>query len=195
MFAPYGEIMRIIAGKFRSRLIHSPKGVELRPTSDSVKESLFGILGSSVIDAQVLDLYSGTGNLGMEALSRGAKSCVFVDNNPRCVAAIRKNLESLGICPEQVVLKDAFKYIKEANEAGRRFDLIFLDPPYYKDMVKKSLILLSDYNIITKLTMAVAEHHRKDELPQNGEIKSLQLFRQEQYGGTFLSFYRQARHF
>ena len=138
--------MRIIAGKHKSRLIHSPKGVNLRPTSDRVKESLFGILGGFIIGKYALDLFSGTGNLGIEALSRGARSCVFVDNNPRCVTAIKKNLDSLGIKNNtEVALKDVFKYLNEANAKGVKFDLIFLDPPYYGTLVKKSLILLDDY--------------------------------------------------
>ncbi|MBI4335475.1 MAG: RsmD family RNA methyltransferase [Candidatus Omnitrophica bacterium] len=216
--------MRIIAGRFKSRLICSPKGVDLRPTSDRVKESLFGILGAFVMDKAALDLFGGTGNLGIEALSRGAGSCVFVDSNPRCVAAIKKNLEALGIvgitphpcltgrqanplpigerefdkwlpggereCHGQVVLKDAFKYVKEAKEKGLVFDIIFLDPPYYKDMVRKSLILLDNYNIITQSSVIVAEHHRKDELPRPEELRAMRLYRQEEYGGTFLSFYR-----
>jgi 16S rRNA (guanine966-N2)-methyltransferase len=183
--------MRIIAGKYKSRLINSPKGVEVRPTSDRVKESMFGILGTFVIDKNVLDLFSGTGNLGIEALSRGAKTCVFIDSNPRCIAAIKENLGSLGIKEEaQVILKDAFRYIKEANENGIFFDVIFLDPPYYRDSIKKSLILLDDYNIITNLAISVAEHHKRDELPLSDELKNLELFRQERYGGTFLSFYR-----
>ena len=183
--------MRIIAGIYKSRLINSPNGVELRPTSDRVKESLFGILGASVIDKNVLDLFSGTGNLGIEALSRGVKSCVFVDNNPRCVAAIKKNLESLKITESaEVILKDALRYIKKAKEEGIVFDLIFLDPPYYKDMIKKFLILLNDYNIITTLGIITAEHHKRDELPQPQELKNLKLYREEKYGGTFLSFFK-----
>ena len=197
--------MRIIAGKFKSRLVYSPKGVELRPTSDRVKESLFGILGAFIIDKAVLDLYSGTGNLGLETLSRGAASCVFVDSNVRCVAAIKQNLKELGINEGvEVVLKDSFKYIKDAAEKGAKFDIIFLDPPYYKDMIKKSLILLDYYNIITNHSVVIAEHHKRDELPAQEELtlkgrpsyqlrkglKNLRLYRQEKYGGTFLSFYK-----
>lgn len=183
--------MRIIAGKFKSRLINAPKGVELRPTSDRVKESMFGILGTFVIDKNVLDLFSGTGNLGIEALSRGAKSCTFVDSNPRCVAAIKKNLESLDAKEgAEVILKDGRRYVKDASENGLIFDLVFLDPPYYKDIVKKSLLLLDNYNIITEFSIVVAEHYKADELPQPHELKNLELYRQEKYGGTFLSFYK-----
>lgn len=186
--------MRIIAGRFRSRRIISPRGVEMRPTSDRVKESLFGILGEFIAGKNALDLFGGTGNLGIEALSRGAKSCVFVDNNPRCIAVIKKNLESLGIKAQtEVVFKDAFKYIKDAINKGIAFDLVFLDPPYYKDLIKKSLIMLDNYNIIMDLSYIIAEHHKRDDLPGPDELKNLKLCRQERYGGTFLSFYKGAK--
>lgn len=186
--------MRVIAGKFKSRLIHSPKGAELRPTSDRVKESLFGILGASVIGKDALDLFSGTGNLGIEALSRGARFCVFVDKNPRCITAIKKNLDALGINEDiEVKLMDGFKYIKEANNGGVKFDVIFLDPPYYKELIKKSLILLDNYNIIRPSGIAVAEHYKEDDLPQPQELNNLELCRQQRYGGTFLSFYKMKR--
>lgn len=183
--------MRIIAGKYRSRLIHSPKGVELRPTADRVKESLFAILTTFIVDKAALDLFSGTGNLGIEALSRGAKSCVFVDNNPRCIASIKENLESLGIKEGvEVVLKDGFKYINAAAAGGIGFDLILLDPPYYNDMIKKTLILLDNYIIINTSGFIVAEHYQRDDLPQPDDLKNLVLCRQEKYGGTILSFYK-----
>lgn len=183
--------MRIIAGRFKSRLITSPKGVYIRPTSDLVKESLFNMLGGFIIDKDALDLFSGTGNLGIEALSRGAKSCVFVDNNHRCVTAIKKNLEALGIKEDiEVISRDGFKYIKESNQKGLIFDLIFLDPPYYEGIIKKSLILLDNYNIINPSGIVVAEHYKKDDLPQPQELINLKLYRQERYGGTILSFYK-----
>ena len=183
--------MRIIAGIYKSRRINPPKGVELRPTADRVKESLFGILTTFIIDKKVLDLFSGTGNLGIEALSRGAGSCVFVDNNPRCIAAIKENLRSLGIQEQTAVaFRDGFRFIKEAHESGRSFDLILLDPPYYKDMIKKSLILMDNYNIITSSGIIIAEHHKADELPGPDKLKNLRQCRQERYGGSFLSFYK-----
>jgi len=183
--------MRIIAGQFKSRLIKSPKGVDLRPTSDRVKESLFGILAGSVIDKNILDLFSGTGNLGIEALSRGAKSCVFVDNNPRCITAIKNNLETFGIGQKaQVLLKDSSRFISQAQADGLVFDLIFLDPPYHNNLTKKCLILLDNYNIINPSTTIIAEHYKRDELPQPDELKNLELFRQGKYSGTILSFYR-----
>ncbi len=183
--------MRIIAGRFKSRLIHSPKGVDLRPTADRVKESLFGILGGFIIDKDALDLFSGTGNLGIEALSRGARSCVFVDSHRPCIAVIKQNLQSLGIQEGvEVKFKDAFKYIGEANAKGIMFDTIFLDPPYYKDLIKKSLLSLDNYNIIKALGIVVAEHYKRDDLPDPGELNKLALFRQEKYGGTILSFYK-----
>jgi len=186
--------MRIIAGEYKSRKIEPPAGVNIRPTSDRVKEALFNILGPRVIGKRVLDLFSGSGNLGIEALSRGAKSCVFVDNNQQCIRTIKSNLTSLGIeGNENVVLKDALKFIKDPGGDEGVFDIIFVDPPYYKDIVKNSLILLDNYNIISALTIVIAEHHRRDDVPQSEELKKIELFRQERYGGTILSFYKGRR--
>ncbi|MEI8176020.1 MAG: 16S rRNA (guanine(966)-N(2))-methyltransferase RsmD [Candidatus Omnitrophota bacterium] len=182
--------MRVITGKFRSRIIKAPRGVELRPTADRVKESLFAILGGFVIDKDCLDLFSGTGNLGIEAFSRGARSCVFIDANRRCTVAIKENIASLGIIEgAQVFCRDAFRFLKEAEVQGSSFDLIFLDPPYYNDLIKKALLTVDSYNIIKAFGIVIAEHHLKDELPPADELKRLVLFRQESYGGTILSFY------
>jgi len=159
-----------------------------------VKESLFGILGTLVIGKNVLDLFSGTGNLGLEAISRGAGSCIFVDNNPRCTSAIKDNIESLGIEGNvEVILSDALNYIKKIGGKEHDFDIIFLDPPYYHSLVKKTLILLDHYNIIKPSTIIVAEHHKKDDLPEPNELKRLELRRQEEYGGSILSFYLMKR--
>ncbi|MCX5716111.1 MAG: 16S rRNA (guanine(966)-N(2))-methyltransferase RsmD [Candidatus Omnitrophica bacterium] len=188
--------MRITAGEYRSRLIRSPRGVPIRPTADRVKQALFNILGKVIIDRSVLDLFGGTGNLGLEAISRGAASCVFIDNNVRCIDAIKYNVESLKLpqsVKTEVILQDAFWYIREVAKKGLQFGLIFLDPPYHKELIKKSLILLDNYNIITPSSYVIAEHYRKDDLPADEELKNLELCRQEKYGSTILSFYRTRR--
>jgi 16S rRNA (guanine966-N2)-methyltransferase len=118
--------MRIVAGTLGGRRLKAPAGRGTRPTSDRVREALFSILGD-LTDARVLDLYAGSGALGIEALSRGASSVAFVDSDPRAIAAIRANLDSLGI--EAAVRKqDALAYLHNASEGP--FDLVFLDPPY-----------------------------------------------------------------
>lgn len=121
--------MRVVAGRFGGRRLVTPKGHDTRPTADRVREALFSILGDSVRDAAVLDLFAGSGALGIEALSRGAASATFVDDAPAAVAAVQANLDALGI-EAAVVRRDASAFLRAARDAGRQYDLVFLDPPY-----------------------------------------------------------------
>lgn len=123
--------MRIIAGRFGSRRIEAPKGMDTRPTLDMTRESLFNMLQGSVQGARVLDLFAGSGALGLEALSRGAESAVFCDADRDAVRAVKRNLESLGAQDEARVLKgDYAALLERLGAAGERFDLVFIDPPY-----------------------------------------------------------------
>jgi 16S rRNA (guanine966-N2)-methyltransferase len=117
--------VRIVAGEFRGRRLAAPRGVRTRPTADRVREALFSMLGD-VSGARVLDLYAGSGALGIEALSRGAAAAVFVERDPHAVAAIRRNLDALGLA-EDVVRQDALRFLARAEGT---FDLVFCDPPY-----------------------------------------------------------------
>jgi 16S rRNA (guanine966-N2)-methyltransferase len=118
--------MRIVAGALGGRRLKAPAGTTTRPTSDRVREALFSILGD-VRDLSVLDLFAGSGALGIEALSRGARAAVFVDSDPRAIAATRANLEALGLTAH-VHKRDALAYLRVASDGP--FDLVFLDPPY-----------------------------------------------------------------
>jgi 16S rRNA (guanine966-N2)-methyltransferase len=120
--------VRIVAGRHKGRKLRAPTGARTRPTSDKVREALFSILGS-VEDLRVLDLYAGSGALGIEALSRGARSVTFVDSARPALAAIRANLEAAGEEAE-VVASDALAWLRSAATSERAFDLVFLDPPY-----------------------------------------------------------------
>jgi 16S rRNA (guanine966-N2)-methyltransferase len=118
-----------VAGQFGGRTLVAPGGRLTRPTSDRVREALFSVLGSHVPEARVLDLFAGSGALAIEALSRGARSAVFVDSSAAAVAAVRRNLSSLGISAE-VVRSSALRYLERARSDARQYDLVFLDPPY-----------------------------------------------------------------
>ena len=118
--------MRVVAGEFKGRRLHAPRGRRTRPTADRVREALFSILGD-VSGVRVLDLFAGSGALGIEALSRGASGAVFVDDDPRAVAAIRRNLEAVGV-DSPVHRRDALKFV--AGAARGAFDLVLADPPY-----------------------------------------------------------------
>jgi 16S rRNA (guanine966-N2)-methyltransferase len=121
--------MRVIAGRWGGRRLQSPPGAATRPTSDRVREALFSVLGGRVEDARVLDLFAGSGALGLEALSRGAAEATFVDSAPSAIRAIRSNLEALG-GEAEVHRADARRFLGGASAAGRHYDLVFLDPPY-----------------------------------------------------------------
>jgi 16S rRNA (guanine966-N2)-methyltransferase len=120
--------MRIVAGRYGGRRLKAPRGAVTRPTADRVRESLFAVLGD-VEGARVLDLFAGSGALGIEALSRGASAAMFVDSSPAAVRAVRDNLADLG-AEAEVRRADARAFIRSARKAGRQYDLVFLDPPY-----------------------------------------------------------------
>ncbi len=185
--------MRIIAGKYRSRIIKMPKGTQIRPTKDRIREALFNILGDSICGARVLDAFAGSGAFGIEALSRGAKRVVFVDDNKKCIETIRENLRALAVEKKSVsiVKMDFFKAFSVLEYKKEKFDIILLDPPYYKDMAKKSLIKLDRHAILTGLSIIVAEHHKNDILP--GEFEHVSPYRIARYGDILLSFYKAKR--
>ena len=121
--------MRVIAGTYGGRRLQAPPGTDTRPTSDRVREALFSILGDRVTGARVLDLFAGSGALGIEALSRGAAEATFVDNAAPAVRTIGANLEALG-AEATVVRAEARRFLGGASRSGRSYDLVFLDPPY-----------------------------------------------------------------
>ncbi|HEV2774243.1 MAG TPA: 16S rRNA (guanine(966)-N(2))-methyltransferase RsmD [Solirubrobacteraceae bacterium] len=121
--------MRIVAGLYGGRKLTAPPGAETRPTSDRVREALFSVLGASIHGARVLDLFAGSGALGIEALSRGAQSAVFVDRSRKAVTAIRANLDALGIEAEVRPI-EAHAALRAASARREAYDLVFLDPPY-----------------------------------------------------------------
>ena len=122
--------MRVVAGRLGGRSLAAPRGAGTRPTSDRVREALFAILGADLVDgARVLDLFAGSGALGIEAVSRGAAELVLVDSSAAAVTAIRRNLSALGVEAE-VRRQDALGYLRGASRDARQYDLVFLDPPY-----------------------------------------------------------------
>lgn len=154
--------MRIIAGSAKGRRLISPRHPQLRPTSDRVKQALFDYLNPWIADAAVLDLFSGSGNLGLEALSRGAKLAVLVDHSTDAIRLITKNATSLGFISQcQIVRQDVFRYLKLAARAGQQFDLIFADPPYaFADYIML-IESISSGNILMAGGIFILEHHAR----------------------------------
>jgi 16S rRNA (guanine(966)-N(2))-methyltransferase RsmD len=186
--------MRVIAGTYRSRILKNLKGLALRPTSDRLRETLFNVLAPNISGARFVDLFAGTGAIGIEALSRGAAEVVFIENHAPAAALIRKNLDSLGIRAGFTVLPvDVLRGLamlaSKAKGAGSGFDFIFLDPPYSAAAdYGRVLGFLGAADLLAPGGVVIAEHHRKFALPEKAEI--LLRFRVLKQGDAALSFYR-----
>ena len=153
--------MRVITGTARGRKLMEPKDMSVRPTTDMVKEAIFSIVQFDVPGRRVLDLFAGTGQLGIEALSRGARECVFVDNNPASLRLVQKNLEICGM-KAPVVRSDAVSFLA----GGGKFDLVFIDPPYTKGLYEKVLYSAFEFDILTNGGIILVESMRGEPLPE-----------------------------
>jgi 16S rRNA (guanine(966)-N(2))-methyltransferase RsmD len=179
---------RIIAGRNKGRRLKTPQGLETRPTSGRVKQTLFDILAPVVPGCRFLDPFAGSGGIGLEAASRGAARVVLVDSSPAAIAAIRENLRALSgsIGEVEVFRQDAQLALVAFAERGQRFDVVYLDPPYaselYEPLVERAGSLLTDDGWI------VVEHFKKRVLPER--IGMLALGRSVRIGDHRLSFYR-----
>lgn len=123
--------MHIIAGNYKNRILSTPKGSQTRPTSSRLREALFNICQGSIVDASFLDLFAGSGAIGLEALSRGASKAVLVDSSKECARCMSKNVEALKVQPQATVIcSDVFAALKKLSSSGRPFDIIYADPPY-----------------------------------------------------------------
>jgi 16S rRNA (guanine966-N2)-methyltransferase len=186
--------MRVIAGTYRSRILKSLKGLALRPTSDRLRETLFNVLGPAVTWARFVDVFAGTGAVGIEALSRGAAEVVFIENHPPAVALIRKNLESLGVRSGVTVLgADALRGLEKLaakhTAASPPFDFVFIDPPYAAtEEYERVLRFLGSAPFLAAGSVIIVEHHKKFDLPVRAG--SLARFRILKQGDAALSLYR-----
>jgi len=188
---PIQVIMRIITGEYKGRRLATVKGADMRYTADRVKESLFSTLRDAVPGARFLDLYAGSGNVGIEALSRGAESVAFVDINTACIRTISANLNRCGlsidpprIMPLNMDISRSMRYFRKRE---MQFDIIFLDPPYPLRLVEKSLKAISACGILSTGGMVIAECDVKENAPE--QVDTLVMMRQKRYGTTLLSFY------
>jgi 16S rRNA (guanine966-N2)-methyltransferase len=172
--------MRVIAGQWGGRRLQAPPGDATRPTSDRVREALFSVLGARVDDARVLDLFAGSGALGIEALSRGAQAVTFVDSAPGAIRALKANLGTLG-AEADVRRQDALRFLGSASAAARQYDLVFLDPPYRlagRLGAELSAILPA---VLAPGAVVVTESDRRDPLDLD-----LPLLDERRYGDTLI---------
>lgn len=160
----------------------------MRPTSDRVKEALFNILGNSVPDCSFLDLFAGTGNIGIEALSRGAQGAIFVENNLKNILIIKENLSVTGLAEKARLLRgEVAAILSRLGSENQKFDIIFLDPPYLKDYETSTLAGIARHRLLKPDGRVVVESSKNHHLPRI--VEDLEIIRQEKYGDTLLSFY------
>jgi len=182
--------MRIVGGTSRGRRLTGPGDLAVRPTADQVKEALFNILAGRIAGTRFLDLYAGTGNIGIEALSRGAQQATFVESSPAMGRLLRANLQQCGFEHlTEVRLVPVSRFLKQRHESP--YDIIFLDPPYRTEEVEKVLPSLGHDVIIRANGVVVVEHFHKS--PPVDRIGHLALVKTYRYGDTCLSVYRSIR--
>lgn len=188
---PAGEhwsLMRVITGKYRGRKLAGPSGLEIRPTGDRLKETLFDVLGTKVNGAVVLDVFGGSGAIGIEALSRGARQVVVVESAPAACRLIRRNAEACGIGRGiRILQQDAFRALRALAREGFKADIVFFDPPYDFEPYEDLLEITFARQLLEQPATVIVEHHRRADVPESGGgYRRSRAIRQ---GDHCLSFY------
>jgi 16S rRNA (guanine966-N2)-methyltransferase len=179
--------MRIIAGEFKGRRLAAVKG-HIRPTSDRVREAIFNILGPAVAEATVLDLFAGTGALTLEALSRGAREAVLVEDQGAALGVLRRNLAALGLEDRTRVMPMPVQgALRKLAAQEEQFTLVFLDPPYERGLALETLATLQGSGLLFPEAKVVAEHSYRETLPE--QVGRLKLSQGRRYGDTQVAFY------
>jgi 16S rRNA (guanine966-N2)-methyltransferase len=181
--------MRITGGQVKGRIIASPKGMNIRPTSDRVREAIFNLIGQDLSGLKVLDLFAGTGSLGIESLSRGIQHAVFIDNSQQAIKLIRKNLVTCGFEDSGTVLKRDLKKSAVLSHPvlQQRFDLLFLDPPYREGLLIPLLEKISTADILSNGSRVVVELSKNEILPSS--FGNLNTADSRRYGDTMIKIY------
>lgn len=178
--------MRIVAGKAKGRQLFTPKSQKVRPTGDRVKESLFNMIAPFIEDAIVFDLFAGTGNLGLEAVSRGAVKAYFSDNNKKSLEIVRKNIDITNADSYCYVIDSGYEQaLKIIDE---KIDVFFLDPPYNKGYIHNCINLILSYDRMADEGIIVIEHSPKEEMSEH--YPNLELVKRKRYGITMISIFK-----
>lgn len=181
--------MRIIAGKARGRKLIPPETIETRPTLDRVKEAMFSIIQNYIQDAVVLDVFAGTGSLGLEAASRGAKEVYLVDKSNTTYPLLEKNIENLKFKDFCFPLNiDSYDALKTLSKKGKVFDIIFIDPPYCKEMIPKAIEIIKENNMLDKDGIIVTKIDSIEEIYEG--YKDIQKVKSKKYGNTTVCLYK-----
>ncbi len=184
--------MRVITGKAKGHKLSTPSGLKTRPTSDRVKEAIFNIIHDIVEDDVVLDLYAGSGSIGIEFLSRGAQKCVFIDRSINSIKVIKQNLIKTNLINNSTVMKmDAFNAIKKLGKKNYKFSYIFMDPPYKKNLVISTLNTIYESKALKDNGLIIIEHESDSNIcDNNSKYEKIDM---RKYGNTCVSFYNMRR--
>jgi 16S rRNA (guanine(966)-N(2))-methyltransferase RsmD len=181
-------MLRVISGNYGGQKLKTLPGRETRPTADRVREALFNVLNPRILNCRFLDLYAGSGAVGVEALSRGAEQATFIDANPKAVKIIQENLMHLGLQEQsEVICAKLPEGLNRIGAKGYKFDLVFVDPPYWKDLGVNVLSVVNQYNLLSANGWVIVETAAKETLPK--VIEGLECFREKRYGDTRLSYF------
>ena len=178
--------MRVITGTARGMTLRSPKGMQTRPTLDQVKEAIFSAIQFETEGRRVLDLFAGSGQLGIEALSRGAKSAVFTDRQPQAISVIRENLDKTGLAEKARVIRTDF--VTFLTNCTEKFDIILLDPPYEENFLEITLKLISEIDILSNDGIIICESENNKVLRKS--FCKLKITKEYHYGRAKVTFYR-----
>lgn len=178
--------MRVIAGSAKGHKLQTIEGLETRPTTDRIKETLFNIIAFNLPECRFLDLFSGSGAIGIEALSRGAAEAVFVEQSAECQKIIAENLEHTRLKDNAFVMGMLVETaLDKLSQQKKQFDMIFMDPPYAADLAKATLQKIADGNLLAQEGIVIVEHSAKDQIiPPNGWC----VYRKKDYKTTTISF-------
>lgn len=181
--------MRIIAGLYKGFRLQTFSGRNIRPTPSKVREAVFDILGSNIVNSDFLDLFAGTGAMGIEALSRGAKKATFVEKNRKAILIIRQNLSMIDSTHFYYILHhDIFQAINILSSETKKYDIIFLDPPYLKDYAQKLLIKIDQSQVAKDNSIIMVQHQIKENI--QGDFHRLVFLKEKKYGKSALTIFR-----
>ncbi len=188
----YGDTMRVVSGKWKGRQLKAVPGMNTRPTTDKVKEAVFNIIGPYFDGGLALDLFGGSGSLGIEAISRGMDKAIFVDKDGKAIQTIKQNVEAFDLSEQvEIYRNDALRALNALKKREIKFDLILLDPPYKKHHLEELIHKISEYELLSPTGLIMAEHSNDVKLPE--DMGNFIRTRQEDYGLTVISVYRPSR--
>jgi 16S rRNA (guanine966-N2)-methyltransferase len=181
--------VRVIGGIHRGRRLRTVEGLNVRPTSDRLRETLFNILAPDITGSHFLDVCAGSGAIGVEAISRGAGQAIFIDSSRRACSVIEANLHSLGVENEATIInRDAVAALKQLAKGGKQFDIVFFDPPYASGIYHEVMRQLDERPLLSADAIVIAEHRAKT--PPGDRYGRLRMYREVKQGESALAFYR-----